>query len=145
MVDEATASDDMSWPDGSDPEVVGVIFGYVVLVGRVQAACRPRAGRETSRISAKRREPVINQNGRPEAVSGCLRRSAVWGASIWGTEGREFKSPQPDKKRIADQSRSLEAGPAGFVFALQVLLHVLAFVHLRGHSSSDQMKGGTFG
>ncbi|MDP7258025.1 MAG: hypothetical protein QF419_01510, partial [Acidimicrobiales bacterium] len=35
---------------------------------------------------------------RPETVSGCLRRSAVWGASIWGTEGPEFKSRQPDKQ-----------------------------------------------
>ena len=41
---------------------------------------------------------MINQNGRPEAVSGRLRRSAVWGASIWGTEGPEFKSRQPDNK-----------------------------------------------
>ena len=41
---------------------------------------------------------MINQNGRPEAVSRCLRRSAVWGASIWGTEGPEFKSRQPDNK-----------------------------------------------
>ena len=64
---------------------------------------RPRTGRETSRNNANQREPVINQNGRPEAVSGCLRRSAVWGASIWGTEGREFKSPQPDNnKRRSD-------------------------------------------
>ena len=59
---------------------------------------RPRTGRETSRNNANQREPVINQNGRPETVSGRLRRSAVWGASIWGTEGREFKSPQPDKQ-----------------------------------------------
>ena len=64
MVDEATASDDTIWPEGFDPEAVGVIFGYVVLVGRVQAACRP----------------------------------AVWGASIWGTEGPEFKSRQPDNR-----------------------------------------------
>ena len=49
MVGEATASDDTIWPDGFDPEVVGVIFGYVVLVGRVQAARR----RETTRTSAK--------------------------------------------------------------------------------------------
>ena len=41
---------------------------------------------------------MISQNGRPEAVSGRLRRSAVWGASIWGTEGRRFKSSQPDKE-----------------------------------------------
>ena len=27
-----------------------------------------------------------------------LRRSAVWDASIWGTEGREFESPQPDTR-----------------------------------------------
>ena len=40
---------------------------------------RPRTGRETSRNSAKRREPVINQNCRPEAVSGRLCRSAVRG------------------------------------------------------------------
>ena len=59
---------------------------------------RPRTGRETPRNNANQREPVINQNGRPEAVSGRLRRSAVWGASIWGTEGREFKSPQPDNQ-----------------------------------------------
>jgi len=58
---------------------------------------RPRTGRETSRNIAYQREPVINQNGRPEAVSGRLRRSAVWGASIWGTEGPEFKSRQPDR------------------------------------------------
>ena len=57
---------------------------------------RPCTGRETSRNNANQREPVINQNGRPEAVSGRLRRSAVWGASIWGTEGPEFKSRQPD-------------------------------------------------
>ena len=25
------------------------------------------------------------------------RRSALWGASIWGTEGPEFKSRQPDR------------------------------------------------
>ena len=59
---------------------------------------RPRTGRETSRNNANQREPTINQNGRPETVSRRLRRSAVWGASIWGTEGREFKSPQPDNK-----------------------------------------------
>jgi len=41
---------------------------------------------------------VISQKGRPEAVFGRLRRSAVWGASIWGTEGPEFKSRQPDKQ-----------------------------------------------
>ena len=29
---------------------------------------RPRTGRETSRNNANQREPVINQNGRPEAV-----------------------------------------------------------------------------
>ena len=58
---------------------------------------RPRTGRETSRNNANQRDPVINQNGRPEAISGCLRRSAVWGASIWGTEGPEFKSRQPDQ------------------------------------------------
>ena len=65
---------------------------------------RPRTGRETSRNNANQREPVINQKGRPEAVSGRLRRSAVWGASIWGTEGPEFKSRQPDRK----PSRSLD-------------------------------------
>lgn len=27
-----------------------------------------------------------------------MRRSAVWGALIWGTEGPEFKSRQPDNK-----------------------------------------------
>ena len=61
-------------------------------------SCRPRTGRETTRNSAKQCEPVVNQNGRPEAVSGRLCRSAVWGASIWGTEGPEFKSRQPDKQ-----------------------------------------------
>ena len=59
---------------------------------------RPRTGRETSRNSANQRVLLINQNRRPEAVSGCLRRSTVWGASIWGTEGPEFKSRQPDKQ-----------------------------------------------
>ena len=59
---------------------------------------RPRTGRETSRNNANQREPTINQNGRPEAVSGYLRRSAVWGASIWGTEGPEFKSRSPTDK-----------------------------------------------
>ena len=62
-----------------------------------QAAYKPRD-------VANQREPVINQNGRPEAVSGRLRRSAVWGASIWGTEGPEFKSRQPDRQ----PSRSLD-------------------------------------
>ncbi len=38
----------------------------------------------------------------------CLRRSAVWGALIWGTEGREFKSPQPDKQ-CAGQAVFLES------------------------------------
>ena len=47
---------------------------------------------------AKQRELLINQNGRSEAVSVCLRRSAVWGAANWGTEGRRFKSSQPDKE-----------------------------------------------
>jgi hypothetical protein len=47
---------------------------------------------------AKQREAVINQNGRPETVPGRLRWSAVWGATIWGTEDREFKSPQPAKQ-----------------------------------------------
>jgi len=61
---------------------------------------RPRTDRETSRNNANQREPVINQNGRPQAVSGCLRRSAVWAASIWGTEGPEFKSRQPDRQSL---------------------------------------------
>jgi len=68
-------------------------------------SCGPRTGRETSQNSG---EPVINQNGRPEAVSGCLRWSAVWGASIWGTEGPEFKSRQPDKQ-CAGQAVILES------------------------------------
>jgi len=55
---------------------------------------RLRTGSETSRNSANQREPVINQNCRPEAVSGRLCRSTVWGVSIWGTEGPEFKSRQ---------------------------------------------------
>ena len=59
---------------------------------------RPRTGRETSRNNANQRDPVINQNGRPQAVSVCLCRSTVWRASIWGTEGPEFKSRQPDKQ-----------------------------------------------
>ncbi|MDP7258063.1 MAG: hypothetical protein QF419_01700, partial [Acidimicrobiales bacterium] len=58
---------------------------------------RPRTGRETSRNKANQRELLSTSNGRPEAVFGRLCRSAVWGASIWGTEGREFKSPQPDQ------------------------------------------------
>ena len=49
-------------------------------------------------LSSQPRDRLINQDGRPEAVSGRLRRSALWAASIWGTEGREFKSPQPDKQ-----------------------------------------------
>jgi len=40
---------------------------------------------------------------------------------IWGTEGPEFKSRQPDKQ-FADQGRSLGAGPPEFVLALHVLL-----------------------
>ena len=60
---------------------------------------RPRTGRETSRTIAYQRELLSTSNGRPEQVSGRLRRSAVWGASIWGTEGPEFKSRQPDKQR----------------------------------------------
>ena len=58
---------------------------------------RPRTGRETSRNNASQRESVINQNSRSQHALGCLRRSGVWGASIWGTEGREFKSRQPDR------------------------------------------------
>ena len=61
---------------------------------------RPRTGRETSRNNANQREPTINQNGRPEAVSGRFRRSGVWGVSIWGTEGPEFKSRQPNKQCV---------------------------------------------
>ena len=57
-----------------------------------QAPYRPRD-------IAKQREPVIDQNGRSEAVSGCFRQSAVWGVSLWGTEGPEFKSRQPDNKK----------------------------------------------
>ena len=75
---------------------------------RLGRSDRPRTGRETSRNNAYQREPVINQNGRPEAVSGCLCRSAVWGASIWGTEGPEFKSRQPDKQ-CAGQAVFLES------------------------------------
>ena len=71
-------------PGGFDPEAAGVIFDQVLPPGRVQAA--------------NQREAVINQNGRPEAVSWCLCRSAVWGASIWGTEGREFNLPNPTNK-----------------------------------------------
>jgi len=58
-----------------------------------QAAYRPRD-------VAKQREParlLSISNGSSEAVSGRLRRSAVWGASIWGTEGPEFKSRQSDQ------------------------------------------------
>ena len=76
---------------------------------------RPRTGRETSRNNANQREPTINQNGRPEAVSGYLRRSAVWGASIWGTEGPEFKSRQPDRNNLAYLRRlSWWWSPSGF-------------------------------
>jgi len=76
---------------------------------RLGRSGRPRTGRETSRNNANQREPVINQNGRLGAVFGCLCRSAVWGASIWGTEGPEFKSRQPDRKspRSLDQEAPL--------------------------------------
>jgi len=77
-------------------------FRFSPDLGRCASAAtvirRPRTGRESSRNSAKQCEPVINLNGRPQAVSGRLCRSTVWGVSIWGTEGREFKSPQPDKE-----------------------------------------------
>ena len=78
---------------------------------------RPRTGRETSQNNANQSEPVINQNYRPETVSRCLRWSAVWGASIWGTEGPEFKSRQPDKQ-AAGQAVSPESTP-GPVIALE--------------------------
>jgi len=56
---------------------------------------------------------VINQNSRPEGVSGRLRRSTVWGASIWGTEGREFKSPQPDNSEGPESQRFWPAVDGG--------------------------------
>ena len=59
--------------------------------------CRDQVVKHRKNI-VKRCEILINQDGRPEAVSWCLHRSALWGASVWGTEGREFKSPQPDNK-----------------------------------------------
>ena len=65
---------------------------------KLVTSLRPRTGRETSRNNANQRELLSTSNGSSEVVSGCLRGSAVWGASIWGTEGREFKSPQPDKQ-----------------------------------------------
>ena len=68
---------------------------------------RPRTGREVSRNNANQRDPVINQNGSSEAVSGCLRRSVVLGASIWGTEGPEFKSRQPDRKPSCSLDREV--------------------------------------
>ena len=69
-----------------------------------EAAYRPRD-------VAKQRELLSTSNGRPEAVSGCLCRSAVGGALIWGTEGPEFKSRQPDRKspRCLDQEALLAA------------------------------------
>ena len=76
------------------PAQQGVLLFFLARMGRLsrlQAAYRPRD-------VAKQREPVINQNCRSRQVLGRLCRSAVWGASIWGTEGREFKSPQPDKE-----------------------------------------------
>ena len=68
---------------------------------------------------------MINQNSRPEGVSGRLRRSTVWGASIWGTEGREFKSPQPDKE-TAGQMVVIWA--AGFASVGHVTLDVTFWV-----------------
>ena len=56
---------------------------------------RPRTGRETSRNNANQREPVINQNGRPEAVSGCLCRSAEQVGVPCQGEGRGFESRRP--------------------------------------------------
>ena len=77
-------------------------FRFSPDLGRCASAAtvirRPRTGRTTSKNNATQCEPVISQNGRPEAISGCLRRSTVWGVSIWGTEGRELKSRQPDKE-----------------------------------------------
>ena len=75
---------------------------------------RPRTGRETSRNNANQRELLSTSNGSSEAVSGRLRRSAVWGASIWGTEGPEFKSRQPDKQ-IPSLNRRFDVSgvPAG--------------------------------
>ena len=75
---------------------------------------RPRTGRETSRNNANQRELLSTSKGRPEAVSRRLRRSWVWGASIWGTEGPEFKSRQPDKQ-IPSLNRRFDVSgvPAG--------------------------------
>ena len=56
---------------------------------------RPRTGRETSRNSAKRREPVINQNCRPETVLGRFRRSAEQVGVPCQGEGRGFESRRP--------------------------------------------------
>ena len=60
---------------------------------------------------------------------GCSHKTALLNAmapvaiqSVWGTEGREFKSPQPDTQ-FAGQGRSFGAGPPSFVFALSDLLH----------------------
>ena len=43
----------------------------------------------------KQREPVVNQNGRSEAVSGCLRRSAEQVGVPCQGEGRGFESRRP--------------------------------------------------
>ncbi len=67
---------------------------------------RPRTGRETSRNKANQRELLSTSNGSPETVSGCLRRSAVWGASIWGTEGPEFNE---EVEQRSEQSARLES------------------------------------
>jgi hypothetical protein len=93
-----SAHDDQGQLDGGAPSADGIYYRRVKQVpvhpapgdAEEQAAVRPRD-------IAKQREQAITQNGRPEAVSGRLRRSALWGASVWGTEGREFKSRQPDQ------------------------------------------------
>ncbi len=42
-----------------------------------------------------------------------MRRSTVWGASIWGTEGPEFKSPQPDNSEGPESQRFWPAVDGG--------------------------------
>ncbi len=78
---------------------------------RIGPFCRPRTGRETSRNNANQRELLSISNGSSEAVSGRLRRSAVWSASIWGTEGRRFKSRQSDNK---NRRLGVVVGPIGW-------------------------------
>jgi NAD(P)-dependent dehydrogenase (short-subunit alcohol dehydrogenase family) len=74
----------------------------------------------------------------------CLRRSAVWGASIWGTEGREFKSPQPDKETPGLNRRFAAAGVSrrkvrvrsGRIVNIVSRTAGIAFPHTSGYASA---------